>query len=223
MTRDELLAKIRKCLALSASANEHEAAAALAKARALMDEHGIVESDVQFADISESEAKRKGGAKPTAWHVALIDMVAGVFACEVYLSKGAVNFAGAGPDPEIASYAYARLAGVLARHRRAYIATNLKRCKPATKTARADWYCQGWVRGVHVNVLCIVPERRECPLARQWLAERKTLATITARGPKKTRGDVGSGDYWNGHVAGSEVQLHHGLGSAAMQQPVRLA
>ena len=37
-----LLAKIRKCLALARSANEHEAAAALAKARQLMEEHGVI-------------------------------------------------------------------------------------------------------------------------------------------------------------------------------------
>lgn len=49
--RDELLARIRKCLALAKSANEHEAAAALATARRLMDEHGVDQADI--ASIGE--------------------------------------------------------------------------------------------------------------------------------------------------------------------------
>lgn len=41
--RNKVLDKIRKCLALSTSSNEHEAAAALRQARKLMDAHGITD------------------------------------------------------------------------------------------------------------------------------------------------------------------------------------
>lgn len=46
MTREKVLDRIRKCLALSKSANEHEAAAALRQAQKMMDQHGVSEDDV---------------------------------------------------------------------------------------------------------------------------------------------------------------------------------
>lgn len=44
--RDKALDKIRKCLALSKSANEHEAAAALRQAQKMMEMHGLSEDDL---------------------------------------------------------------------------------------------------------------------------------------------------------------------------------
>ena len=64
MTRAQILKKIRKLLALSASANEHEAAAALAKAQALMEEHELAERDVELADIETAAGRRRAAARP---------------------------------------------------------------------------------------------------------------------------------------------------------------
>jgi hypothetical protein len=50
MNRDDLLRKIRACLRLSKSANEHEAAAALRQAQALMREHGISPREAALED-----------------------------------------------------------------------------------------------------------------------------------------------------------------------------
>ena len=41
MADDKILDKIKKCLVLASSANEHEAAAALRQAQKLMEAHGI--------------------------------------------------------------------------------------------------------------------------------------------------------------------------------------
>lgn len=46
MDREQVLKKIEKCLRLSKSANEHEAAAALRHAQKLMAQHGLSEADV---------------------------------------------------------------------------------------------------------------------------------------------------------------------------------
>lgn len=46
MDRAKILDKIKKCLALSKSPNEHEAAAALRQAQKLMERHGITERDI---------------------------------------------------------------------------------------------------------------------------------------------------------------------------------
>jgi hypothetical protein len=49
MDRDKAIDRVRKCLALSKSPNEHEAAAALRQAQKLMQSHGITEEDVGLA------------------------------------------------------------------------------------------------------------------------------------------------------------------------------
>ena len=53
MTRDEALDKIKKCLALAASPEAHEAAAALRQAQKLMAQFGLTETDVTLADVGE--------------------------------------------------------------------------------------------------------------------------------------------------------------------------
>ena len=57
-----ILCKIKKCLALSASSNPHEAAAALRQAHALMNKHGVSAHEVTMADIGEARLE----ARPTA-------------------------------------------------------------------------------------------------------------------------------------------------------------
>lgn len=57
MDKQTALAKIKKCLALSKSANEHEAAQALKHAQFLMSEFGLTELDVSLAEVSEERIK----------------------------------------------------------------------------------------------------------------------------------------------------------------------
>ena len=67
MTRDEAMARVRKCFRLGRSPNPHEAAAALRQAQALMRAHGIrhlsietVQSKGRRLHASDSHALRKG-------------------------------------------------------------------------------------------------------------------------------------------------------------------
>src|SRR3546814_17733487 len=50
---DRVLNKIQKCLALSKSAEPHEAAAAMRQAQKLMDKYNIDNSTVELAEIGE--------------------------------------------------------------------------------------------------------------------------------------------------------------------------
>jgi hypothetical protein len=52
--RNKIIDKIRKCLALSKSANENEAAAALRQAQKLMQAYNVTEEDVGLASYTES-------------------------------------------------------------------------------------------------------------------------------------------------------------------------
>lgn len=66
MDKEKAIARIKKCLALSKSPNEHEAAAALRQAQKLMASHGVSEEDVDesavisdFVDHDDYEHARR--------------------------------------------------------------------------------------------------------------------------------------------------------------------
>jgi hypothetical protein len=66
--RDRMIERVRKCLALSKSPNEHEAAAALRQAQKLMAAYNITESDVGLAEYIDAHVDHQeyehGGKKP---------------------------------------------------------------------------------------------------------------------------------------------------------------
>ncbi|MCC7097296.1 MAG: DUF2786 domain-containing protein [Thermomonas sp.] len=220
MTRAEVLAKIRKCLALAASANEHEAAAALAKARELMDAHGVSESDVALAYVVEERVRRATAAqRPPQWEVNLIHVICGTFGVAPMLAGPEVVFAGTGAAPTVATYAFAMVRRILSGKRKAYIATELRRCKLATKRARADHYCRGFVRGIEIEMATLMSGPLQCPLGEQWLAEKYNGVTVRARAPAATRSSRIHNDFMTGFDAGSEVKLHQGLGGRPAPEP----
>jgi len=80
-----ILAKIKKCLALSGSSNPHEAAAALRQARALMEKHDVGEHDVAMSEIGETcvDSLTQSRNKSAHWETRLASLVGTAFGCEV--------------------------------------------------------------------------------------------------------------------------------------------
>ncbi len=211
-----LLDKIRKCLALGRSSNEHEAAAAIAKARALMDEHGLTEADVAMAEISEASARASRTRKPPRWEVALSATVCRALAVTSILDEfGDRTFVGRGPSAEIASYAFGVLFRSLKAERAAYIKKHLKRCKPGRKRQRADIFCEAWAFSVFGKVRALFPEPVEDKVVGQYLAARyPDLVSIEVRKAKISGGGV-SGDLAHGSISGSKVDLNVGVQGSA--------
>lgn len=149
MTRDDIIRKIKACLALGKSSNEHEAAAALRQAQKLMQAHGITGFDINTADIEEATAKAGASSRPSIWENNLAGKTADAFGCVIIFAPGFGSgnwlFVGAGPAPEIARYAFDVLYRQAKRARSAHIKAALKRCKPANRTRRADLFSEGWV------------------------------------------------------------------------------
>lgn len=152
MDKQKVLAKIKKCLALAKSANEHEAAAALRQARKLMDEYQVSDAEVLAAGAHETDAISGAKTRPAAWECQLVNVVADAFGCErIFVSTrvaGAWRFIGCDAAPEIAAYAFAVLVRQAKAARADYAKASLKRCKPAIRVARSDMFCQGWVGSV---------------------------------------------------------------------------
>lgn len=208
----KILNKIRKCLALARSGNENEAAAALAKARELMDAHGVTDEQLELADIEEATARACRVRRPPEWDVILANTVCRALGVTRYLdARGDRAFVGRGASAEIASYAYAVLFRRLKAERAAYIKTHLKRCKPARKRLRADVFCEAWAGMVYLKIKALIPERTPDPLVRQYLeTHRPDLVTVKPRKANRSGGRTDN-DSLRGALAGSEVNLNAGL------------
>lgn len=208
----KIIDKIRKLLALGKGSSEHEAAAALAKARELMDEHGITDAQLAMAEIEEATARGSRAGRPPKWETLLAKSVERALdVCSFIDGTGTRTFIGRGPSAEIASYAFAVLFRTLKAQRQAYISGPLKRVKLARKRLRADVFCEGWAFAVRRKIEALVPERPADPLRDQYLAEHyPERGPLIPRAAKLSAIKV-AGDYWAGHVAGRDVNLHSGV------------
>ncbi|MCQ8103276.1 DUF2786 domain-containing protein [Methylomonas sp. SURF-2] len=142
--------KIAKCLALAASDNPGEAAAAKRQADALMKKYNLTSGDVAAANVHEEQIGLGSPYKPPIYLGQLAVLIAKAFGCGSHGDLGFCNtptqfrFYGLGIKPELAAYTFAVLNRQLAKDRKTYSAT-LTRCKRQTKIRRADLFCQAWV------------------------------------------------------------------------------
>lgn len=225
MNREQALDKIKKCLALAASSNPHEAAAALRQAQKLMAAHHISEQDVSLADVAEAAAVAHH-ADLVQWEAVLAHMVADAFGCHVYtqilpkLTGGRFRrqrryvFVGVGSASEVAAYAYDVLSRQCAKDRRAHIKAQPKSCKPKTKTARGDLYAEGWCEGVRAKLDRFAGNERDAALVQQYMQAKPMGPAATAKNRVKGK-NVSSNDWQRGVRAGRQAQLDRGVGGLA--------
>jgi hypothetical protein len=226
---EDALKKIKKCLALSRSANEHEAAAALRQAQALMREHGLREQDVSLADVTEVRVKACSTAA-NAWELRLVGVIADAFGCETFGQlEGRFNdagnyvrtrhwvFVGMQAAPSVAGYACEVLLRQCAKSRLAHIAKQPKNCKPITKTARGDAFAMGWVIAASQLVERFAqPEADKALLLTYIDQQHGELTKGKARDITKAR-KTDMGHFAAGHRSGESAQLNRGVGSMPAQ------
>ena len=224
MTRDEALKKVKKCMALSRSANEHEAAAAMRQAQKLMAEFGLGEQDVSLADVREARVKTRCAAM-NAWEVSLVNLVARAFGCMQFRSQhGSYNsagnwtvckewvFVGLDASADIAGYACDVLLRQCSAARLAHIAKQPKNCKPITKTARGDAFAKGWVLGVADKVEAFAqPTRNEALLLTYMERNHGEMKSVKAQDKSKLR-KLDDGHIKAGFRAGRNAELNRGVG-----------
>jgi len=216
VTDRAIIDKIRKLFALAKGSTEHEAAAALAKAREMMDAHGLSDAHIAMAEIEEASARASRTQKPPRWETYLCLAVRRALGVEAFINKdGDRTYVGRAPAAEIASYAFSVLFRRLKSARAEYIASRLKRCKPGRKRQRADIFCEGWSIAVYRKIAELMPECEQEELVGQYLAERYPHLTTVGARSAKIKGRGAADDYWRGHDAGRDVPLHMGVGSSA--------
>lgn len=224
MKREDALKKIKKCLALSRSAESHEAAAALRQAQKLMEQFNLQEGEIALADVREVRAKAVSAAA-NLWEVRLANLVADAFGCEKFSQLvGAYNaagnwirsryyvFVGVDAAADVAGYAFEVLSRQCARDRLAHIGRQPKNCKAITKTARGDAFAKGWVLAVQALVERFSRSTANETLLLQYLeAKHPDLANEKTRDATRAR-KTDLGHYMAGHKAGEKAQLHHSMG-----------
>lgn len=230
MTRDEALDKIKKCLALAASPEAHEAAAALRQAQKLMAQFGLSETDVTLADVSEVRQQAQN-APMVQWEVSLAFLVARAFGCDTFTSERRklgkslqvrrqrdYVFIGVGPAPEVAGYAFDVLARQCAKDRRNHIGQQSKNCKAKTKVARGDLYAEGWIAGVHKKLGQLAGKVRDSALIAQYMAQRHA-GMQEAEIKNRVKGkNVTHNDWHRGLEAGRRAELNQGVPGRAEQR-----
>ncbi len=216
MNNDRIIQKIKKCLALSKSSNEHEAAAALRQARLLMDKHRIVVTDVDFVAI-EGDKER-----PPLWKMQLISTVAAAFGCSALLSPNNLPlFAGQAPAPEVAKYAFEVLLRQLNVNKKAFL-TKYDGYARSYKVRAGKAFAEGWVYGCKKSVLQFAQ-----PLSQQEdeYNKRQVVEALGAQmtPPRQAKSAISESEFAlsaarEGMQQGKQVRLHSGVNTTSGEQ-----
>lgn len=189
---ERVIRKIKRCLALSKSSNENEAATAMRQAQALMREHRLTELDVRLSDVSEAQSEKSRANRRPSWDRHLSSIVAQVFGVRPLSyqhwckSSGRrverALFVGVTPAPQIAIYAYEALLAKLTLARRGYVAlVRSGKCRSAYSPETAgDHFALAWVSAVHGKLHELLP-RGEEDLALAQHSNGRDLVAVEAQ------------------------------------------
>lgn len=217
--KDKIISKIKRCLALSKSSNEHEAATALRQASSMMQKYGIDEDDIEASDINSVEAETKFGKNPATYQIMLSNLICKLFGCKAYFVQNRFRnskfaFLGEEMYATIASYAFDVLHAQLTRARKEYMRTELKgMVYSKNKRARAEVFCQGWISAVKSKVENIMPPKTNLPLIEMIYKDIALGGTLKAS--KTDINAVVPNDYYAGRDAGKKAVLHSAMYSNA--------
>lgn len=232
MNKKTVIEKIKKCLALSKSANQHEAAAALRQAMAFMEKYKIDADDPELLGIAEASIFGSGTQKPTVFEAVLANSIAKIMGCKVILSGdikitkdlsfkkvAAWKFIGFDPAPEIASYAFDVLYRQLKKARSVFISENLKRVQiKANKVKRADLFCEGWVLEATKLVSDLNPDKEKMDQIQAYVQQKHTVRNSepTDRNKKtNTNTNRAQNDLHAGRQAGKNAKLNNAMNGGA--------
>jgi len=212
---DKIKARIKKLLALSGSPNPSEAASALRKAQALMDEYGLGQADANAIDIGEETAPAARRKNPPGFENSLIYQISQAFGCKaiyhIRYGNCVWRFIGLRHRAEVAAYIGQVLLRKLKSARAGYIKSLYRVRSKYRKTQRADDFCRAWVHAVAGKLPAFAGASAE---------EKKAIELYVSsshqdlRDVKAIDRSFGHGaDYLNGARAGEGVQLRHGVGA----------
>lgn len=219
--RDNILEKIRKCMAMSKSANENEAETALRQATKLMEIYQVSHAEMLAIDIKEATVNAGVLSHPPAWENMLAGRISDVFGCRLIFREGfALSrwvFIGLPPANEVAAYSFEVLYRQAKKARQAFMQENLKRFKKANKVRRADLFSEGWVRTALRTVTPLTPVEGVEDAIKAFMETRfSNLEKLDAVDRNKGRALSNKDEMAiaAGAAAGRHAQLNKGVGAA---------
>ena len=222
MDRSEIIAKIKKCLALSKSSNENEAAIALRQAHSLMEKYAIDHNDPELQGITYSEIATTN-KMPPSYENHLAQSIAKMMDCmcvytethtihaERIVKHYAWKFVGFDPAPEIASYTFDVLNRQLKKARTTYIKIHLGRVQTKSKkTQRADAFCIGWVLTATEISSKIKPDAEKLTMIESHIMNDLNVESSETRNRNK---NLNSSliDFHKGCSSGKNVDISHAV------------
>lgn len=160
MTRERIIERVRKLLALSNSSNEHEAALAAAHAQRLLAEHNLAMSELEMQEEGAGEADLLVARTVPKWLSSLFATVANAFDCFPIVttspSNSRLRFIGVGEDPGVAACTLEYLIKELRRLASGYqrqLEARGGRLNPADRQRVRLSYLLGAVHGVRQALL----------------------------------------------------------------------
>jgi len=105
------------------------------------------------------------------------------------------------------------------KDRAEYIKTQLKRCKPATKTARADTFCLSWIFAAAEKITAITPNAKARTAIDAYMGKHYSDTTTLSPRINKDRNnsDQSYKDRTYGHASGKQATLNRGVGGTEVK------
>jgi hypothetical protein len=227
MNNERILRKIKRCLALSKSANEHEAATALRQAHALMEKHQLDLTDVEASEIKIVNILSHFKSHPY-WAQLLYSTIAKAFSCTSYGCRNEVTFVGENSKPELCGYALDVLLRTLNSNRTDFIAKkeaeiknehgNSWKIKASDKTMMGKGFAEGWIYGVYEGIKAFAgtlsDEENEKHTTALEKKDKKLIGRVSKSKPASDH-KAGRTGVHSGYAAGSKVSIHPGMGKNA--------
>ena len=212
--------KIKKLFALSKSSNPNEAASALAMAQKLIEDYGLIKTDIPTLDVLEDEAPRGSGNKPPVYEINLAISIAEAFGCRAMLSyeidkeslaiRNTYKFIGIDYRPQIASYIATVLFRKMRMARIQYVRSLYRVRSRDTKIRRGDEFSKGWVSIVTQKLKAFTGTPEEETALEMYMKKYEKNGTVSGIN-RKAIGRYEYQDWYNGRKAGSGVEIQHGI------------
>lgn len=138
MERDRIIARIRKLLRLSHSANPFEAALAAERVQQMLSDYNLTMESIVDEETEAHSIRRKTRKRLEDWAYRLASRTADAFDCQYYhdMGTGETIFVGVGADPEVCGWMYSYLYRALMRLASAYL--NEQDMKESSEKARRE-------------------------------------------------------------------------------------
>lgn len=171
--RAKLIARIKKCLALSASPEPHEAAAALRQAQKLMAEVGMTEADLLGLELADAVVKTREGFGSCRTMNFLVSIVMEAFGVQCIYERNPgtanrLNVRYVGPRDRVLMAEYS--------HRVVWRAMQgswddflSKRPHLKGDGGKRQAFHLGWLVGVREKVAAVAPSEEETAAVNRWI------------------------------------------------------